>query len=574
MTVTSERGALPFVAPGPSLPDAERGAQVVGSARALLEQVSGGRVPPEHAPGLVRALVGMVGTLELSMNAIAGQRAALLAIAAAVVQAAPDTMVPMLPGEVPMRQDLEHAHRALVADLATTMGASQGTTATLVDTSSELAARLPGVLAAMSAGLLGDKHARHVVRHAEGLPPEAAGAYQQAVLAKLETDRTPAGIGRAARLARERVHPTTATERHSRAFADRAVYLDPAADGMAWLTAFLPAVQAGAIYDKLTGIAHALPHQDDDRRDPGGGGGEPGPEGQGGPDPGPDGAGAGAGAGESGAAQQTGVEGEQRTLAQRRADVLTALTLDPPDWWDTEYQSPRAPALSAPADAPTSSTGAPTPPAAMPGDPAAPAPPSDVGDPAPPWALDPALHALRPTVAVTVPVMTLLGHSHEPGHLDGYGPIDPDTARTLAARAPSFIRILTHPETGTTLSVGRQRYTVPADLRTWLRLRDQTCRFPGCHHPATRADIDHTIAYREHGATGTTAATNLAHLCPAHHRLKHTTRWALIQHPDGHLTWTSPTGRQHTTTPALDLPTARGRTHPPPRDPGTTTDTG
>ncbi|MBO1752629.1 DUF222 domain-containing protein [Actinotalea sp. BY-33] len=562
MTVTSERGALPFVAPGPSLPDAERGAQVISSARVLLEQVSGGQVPPEHAPGLVRALVGMVGTLELSMNAIAGQRAALLAIVAAAVQAAPGTMVPMLPGERPTRQDREHAHRALVADLATTMGASQGTTATLVDTSSELATRLPGVLAAMSAGLLGDKHARHVVRHAEGLPPEVAGAYQQVVLAKLETDRTPAGVGRAARLARERVHPTTATARHTRAFADRAVYLDPAADGMAWLTAFLPAVQAGAIYDKLTGIARALAHGDQPAHDQGPAhedspAHEDGPARDGAPE------GADDAAGEGGPARDDqcgpGREREQRTLAQRRADVLTALTLDPPDGWDTEDQSPRALSPS---------------PGSMPGTCAAEPSAGAFGAPSPPWALDPALRALRPTVAVTVPVMTLLGHSHEPGHLDGYGPIDPDTARALAARAPSFIRILTHPETGTTLSVGRERYTVPADLRAWLRLRDQTCRFPGCHHPATRADIDHTIAFREHGATGSTAATNLAHLCRAHHRLKHTTRWAVTQHPDGRLTWTSPTGRQHTTTPAHELPVARGRGHPPPRDPGSTTDGG
>ncbi|MEB0268075.1 HNH endonuclease, partial [Cryobacterium sp. 10I5] len=51
-------------------------------------------------------------------------------------------------------------------------------------------------------------------------------------------------------------------------------------------------------------------------------------------------------------------------------------------------------------------------------------------------------------VNVTVPVLTLLGKSEEPGYLAGYGPIDPDTARRLAAGAPSFTRLLTHPETG------------------------------------------------------------------------------------------------------------------------------
>lgn len=173
--------------------------------------------------------------------------------------------------------------------------------------------------------------------------------------------------------------------------------------------------------------------------------------------------------------------------------------------------------------------------------------------PAPPGTIDPRLLSLRPTVAITVPVLTLLGHAEEPGHLDGYGPIDPATARALAASAPSFIRILTHPETGAVLSVGRDRYAVPADLRTWLRLRDQTCRFPGCSRAAVRCEVDHTVAFREGGARGRTEAANLAHLCRKHHRLKHTTRWNVEQRPGGELTWTSPTGRRYATRPGLDL---------------------
>ena len=176
---------------------------------------------------------------------------------------------------------------------------------------------------------------------------------------------------------------------------------------------------------------------------------------------------------------------------------------------------------------------------------------------------------MRPVVAVTVPVLTLLGRSDQPGHLDGYGPIDPETARVLAAGAPSFIRILTHPETGTILSVGRERYTVPADLRTWLRLRDQTCRFPGCHQAALRSEIDHNVAFREGGTRGTTDADNLAHLCRKHHRLKHTSRWQVSQAPDATLTWVSPTGRTHTSVPGMTIPgvappDAAGTDPPPP----------
>jgi len=140
----------------------------------------------------------------------------------------------------------------------------------------------------------------------------------------------------------------------------------------------------------------------------------------------------------------------------------------------------------------------------------------------------------------------------ELAYLDGYGPIDDHTATLLAARAPSFRRLLTHPHTGAVLAMGRDTYVVPADLRAYLRLRDATCRFPGCTRPAARCDVDHTLAYV---AGGTTDATNLAHLCRTHHRLKHATAWTVRQTTtDGTLTWTSPTGREHVSHPAVTLP--------------------
>ena len=117
---------------------------------------------------------------------------------------------------------------------------------------------------------------------------------------------------------------------------------------------------------------------------------------------------------------------------------------------------------------------------------------------------------------------------------------------TLAAHAPSFHRILTHPETGAYLSYSRTTYRVPADLARYLRTRDGTCRFPGCGRRATTCDLDHTTPWNPDGHT---RHDNLAHLCRNHHRLKHHTRWRMTQHPDGTITWTSPTGRHHTTHP-------------------------
>lgn len=157
---------------------------------------------------------------------------------------------------------------------------------------------------------------------------------------------------------------------------------------------------------------------------------------------------------------------------------------------------------------------------------------------------------VRPRIHVTVPVLTLLGLDDEPAELDGYGPIDADTAIRLTKHAPSMRRILTHPETGARLSYGRTSYRVPADLADHIRNRDGTCRFPGCTTPATDCDLDHIRAW-QHG--GTTDADNLISLCRGDHRLKHETRWHVEPVPDptrpGTLRWTSPAGREYLTHP-------------------------
>lgn len=160
-------------------------------------------------------------------------------------------------------------------------------------------------------------------------------------------------------------------------------------------------------------------------------------------------------------------------------------------------------------------------------------------------ATDPAT-APRVTVGVLVPMLTLLGRSDEPATLDGYGPIDGLTARKLAAHAPSFHRILTHPVASTILDVDRTTYHPPADLVRWLRLRDGTCRFTGCGRAAKNCDLDHNLAW---AAGGHTAADNLAHLSRRHHTLKHHSKWKIDQGPGGILTLTSPTGNTSTSDP-------------------------
>jgi hypothetical protein len=161
-------------------------------------------------------------------------------------------------------------------------------------------------------------------------------------------------------------------------------------------------------------------------------------------------------------------------------------------------------------------------------------------------------NGIRPQVLITVPALALLDKDDEPASLEGYGPIPIDVARELAAEAPSFVRLLTHPETGTVLSVSRDRYAIPADMRLFLRARDETCRGVGCGHRAGTSDVDHG---QEWAGGGTTSVDNLAHLCRGDHTRKTELRWQVTHLPGGTLEWTTPFGRTYRTEPSAVIRT-------------------
>ncbi|MGY1825436.1 DUF222 domain-containing protein [Blastococcus sp. SYSU DS0541] len=108
----------------------------------------------------------------------------------------------------------------------------------------------------------------------------------------------------------------------------------------------------------------------------------------------------------------------------------------------------------------------------------------------------------------------------------------------------------------------------------FLRLRDRTCRHPGCGRPAARTDADHVVPY---DCGGRTSCENLCCLCRTHHRLKTFARgWRFELLPDGTLRVTTPSGitratrppglRDLTAQPALPAPRRAGvpTVDPPP----------
>ncbi|MDQ0770867.1 hypothetical protein QF031_003616 [Pseudarthrobacter defluvii] len=150
----------------------------------------------------------------------------------------------------------------------------------------------------------------------------------------------------------------------------------------------------------------------------------------------------------------------------------------------------------------------------------------------------------RADVLVMVPVFALFGVTDEPAILDGFGPIPAAMARKLVADgADSFYRVLVDPRDGAPLEIGRKNYRLTETIKRWIRMRDGKCTFPGCTNKTPDNETDHLTAW-EHG--GTTGISNLAQLCPKHHRLKHHNQWtpdpATQKDPPG---WTSPTGRHY-----------------------------
>jgi hypothetical protein len=154
---------------------------------------------------------------------------------------------------------------------------------------------------------------------------------------------------------------------------------------------------------------------------------------------------------------------------------------------------------------------------------------------------------IRAQVYVYVDLLTLIGLNDDPAQIPGYGDVPAWLARIIATIPTStWTRIITDPDTGQLLSVGRKSYRPPADLDAYIRVRARTCETPGCNRPAQFGDIDHTTEW-QHG--GHTDERDLRGKCRHHHGLKDEPGWIYTAGPDGTTTITTPTGRVHTYRP-------------------------
>lgn len=158
---------------------------------------------------------------------------------------------------------------------------------------------------------------------------------------------------------------------------------------------------------------------------------------------------------------------------------------------------------------------------------------------------------------------TLLGDDDSPAHVPGVGPIPAEVARRLAAGSSevrsTIQRLYACPRTGTLLVMDSRAHRFPQGLRTFIELRDQTCRTPWCDAPIRHAD--HADPHRRGGST---TATNGQGLCESCNYAKESPGWRhrVVSSPyEPHtVEITTPTGHvHHSRAPALPRRTGAER---------------
>ncbi|MFC7850884.1 DUF222 domain-containing protein [Arthrobacter sp. NPDC057388] len=164
-------------------------------------------------------------------------------------------------------QDLISQQMAVRAEVAGALTISEGAAERLLVESGLLTTELPVTLAALQAGSISWQHARIMCDETEGLSPEAAAAFEAhfldpdapgAARGCFAGDLAPARFRAKARYWRERHHQDSIEKRHQHSVKDRRLEYTPDRDGMAWLSAYLPADQAAGIWNRTTAIARGL----------------------------------------------------------------------------------------------------------------------------------------------------------------------------------------------------------------------------------------------------------------------------------------------------------------------------
>lgn len=154
------------------------------------------------------------------------------------------------------------AGQAAVHDLSLALDLAPGIVTSRLASARRARGLLPTVWRAFLAGSISTWHMSVIDRQLRRFTrPESATEVDDA-LAAYAASHTPTQTGRWLARRVERIEADAAEARHRRARADRHVRTTDAGDGMSWLTALLPAVDAAAIAQRLDTEARSLRSDD------------------------------------------------------------------------------------------------------------------------------------------------------------------------------------------------------------------------------------------------------------------------------------------------------------------------
>lgn len=320
----------------------------------------------------------------------------------------------------PVRED---ARKAAVRDLALTLRSSERTVTELLAAMRFSRRELPRVWRSFGEGRTDAARVRRIAHAALSLErPENVESLDRAA-AEIVEHRTPGGLQAWLNRYLARLDAREHAARCRRAVQERSVRVIHGEDGMSLVQALIPTVAAASIERRLAAAARG---QQVDR-----------------------------------------TLGDERTLAQREADLFASWLLD----GRTE------------------------------------------GSP------------VEAKIAIMIPQATLRGDSEEPAvSADRRWTVPAEQARRLAGApgaAHEWYEALCGPaedlgEVPDILAVRYRGRFAPSRLRDAITFRDGTCRASGCMVPAERSDLDHQVPW----PVGTTQAANLWALCRRHHRMK------------------------------------------------------
>ncbi|MDQ0117219.1 hypothetical protein J2T22_000379 [Pseudarthrobacter defluvii] len=243
----------------------------IRAALAVLNaEVDGAGVVPFSAADPLAGLAD--GCLEI----LAGSREVEAGIAGLKARAAvtySDTAHVVAGPDVPVRAQ----EMAVAAEIGCVLALGPRAASSFQVTSHAVTATLPRTLEALQAGAISWSHAVVMADETACLDPAGAAALEAHFLDPDAPDpargcpvgQLPAHRFKAkARTWRERHHAESIEQRHAEGVADRRVEFRPDQDGMAWLSAYLPADQALAGWNRLTAAARGMQGPDEPRSMP------------------------------------------------------------------------------------------------------------------------------------------------------------------------------------------------------------------------------------------------------------------------------------------------------------------